>query len=309
VAGASSYNIYGRGFKEDKLINSSNTNSFTDSGTYFEDDEKRPLESPTALTTYSFKLPADFIYLSIPTLEEFYNEETLEEGTHYEVVNSRELLFDADVPTTLNLDSNLKTSSFLGESFICLSPRIQHFYLPIFGVKDLPEFLREECYEPPIEGYGALSLKDKALAKAKHLKFFTWAYSTTLRKGPSMADLLKGWSLAKGYPFSYEKGTVTNKTSTTITIEGEETIEYKLLGNSSDLIVGDEVNAFDILITGAQVKDYISHEADITLLASEEEEPRLIIQLISTASNLTPSPEVVQAFKISAIPAGLTVKE
>ena len=90
---------------------------------------------------------------------------------------------------------------------------------------------------------------------------------------------------------------------------GEDTYIYDIgAGNTPAIADGETVERFDILATGVTLKDYYTHEADIIALADATEEPRLVIELTSTATGYTPDDDIISKVKNVSVPAGLILK-
>lgn len=122
-----------------------------------------------------------------------------------------------------------------------------------------------------------------------------------------MANLKALYSLVKGYPFSYEAGEVTalNLNKDVITVGGTS---YDIAPGSTSLSIGDNVEKFQILSTGVQIRDWISHQSTIESLAGADVEERLVLNLDS--NNTFPhSTDLLEAFKRNSIPAGLRLIE
>lgn len=308
VANATGYKVYGRDVLDHQLLKTVVSTTYADDGTV-ESTSEQPKEVNTALHSYLFTLPEDHIYLSIPELIE-NGSSTLTEDVDYEIVSTNKIrFFNSSIVKRTDTVRQATYNEYLAKTGLILSPVLTEFYLKAFGKDNPKEIILNGKYFPHIDGYNSLNKFEQAQARAKHLKFFCWASSVFLRRKPTIASIEQAYGLAQDYPFSYEDGEVTDITGQVITVSGQSSYSYDIgTGNSHLFNVSDDVKQFDLLAAGISLKDYYSHPTTISGLATQYEEPRLVVQLTSTATGFNADNDVVSKFKKVSIPAGLVVK-
>jgi len=308
VPNATGYKVYGRSIRDHQLLQTTLSTSYDDDGS-IEDSNEEPKEVNTALYSYLFTLPENRVYLSIPEFIED-GSTTLTEGTDYEIVSTDKIRF-INSSLTKKTDSvqEVTYNEYLAKTGIILSPVLSDFYLKAFGKDNPKEIILNDKYLPHLQGYSSLNDFEKAQKRAEHLKYFCWASSVYLRNKPTIDSIERSYGLAQDYPFAYEDGTVTNVNSEFITVSGQSIYTYDIgAGNVHSFASGQAVDRFDLLASGISLKDYYSDPLVISGLATELEEPRLIIQLTSTATGYSPDDDIISKFKKVSIPAGLVLK-
>lgn len=172
VTGANSYKVYGRSIKDQKLLKTVATNSFSDDGTAFENSEEIPKKVATALSYYLFQFPEDFLILSIPQLVQKSNGTTLTEGVEYSVQDLKFLKLDASlIDTNIDLGLNVEFNEYSADSIICLSPILSNLYFKIFGKTVPSTLILDSKYLPHLKDYDLLTFKEQQEKYADHLKF------------------------------------------------------------------------------------------------------------------------------------------
>lgn len=216
---------------------------------------------------YSYKLPIDKLYLTIPLLSGVSGKDLYTEGVDYDIVDNSYLLFeDGVVP---------KSGKYIANQALYLLPSITKIYFPAFGEPDIPEkVVSGKYYLPYTKGYNDLSFFDRQVAYAKHLKLFVQSVSNSLMRGPSFKNLYRAYCVLFGMPFSYEAGQVSDIIGQEITVSGETLITYVLpTPLTSAVEVGQSVDKFHILASGISLHDYIKSPDvinEITVNSPEE---------------------------------------
>ena len=305
VDGASSYKVYGRDLYDYKLIQTVSSTSYSDSGDVFEDDQKEPPKKNTAIKSYLYQIPDDLAYLYLPELDQ------LQVGIDYEIIDMTKIRFNAGVnKNNPNVDhvNNLQRNTFVAPSSLSVAPVLKEFYFPTFGKEDVLDLFGNRKYNSKDPNYDTSTDKEKALLYAKHLKFFTWAYSLALRKAPTMSNIKQLWALVNDYPFSYYGGTVSSITGSVITIDNsEETRSYDIGNEASHIFsVNDEVKKFDILCDGVTVEDYYSDSNLINNNTPAESQKEFYIYMKADYT-FNPDEDLKNKMKKIAIPAGLQI--
>lgn len=191
----------------------------------------------------------------------------------------------------------------VAEHTIVLSPVLSSFYLKGLGADR--DFFTSLPYKPFIDGYSSTTGLDKTLMLGEHYKYLTWGLYHYSKKVPSMYNLKILYSLVKGYPFAYEGGTVESITGSVVTIGSRS---YNISTGNINVSVGEEVEAFQILSSGVEIRDWVSHKSTIEGLAGSDVEERLILNLESNYS-FPHSDALVNSFKRNSIPAGVRLIE
>jgi hypothetical protein len=164
--------VYGRSIKNHKLLGNTASTSFSDDSLSFSNGSEGPKSAPTAETYYLYKLPGDYIHMSVPELVEESSETTLTEGTEYSVQDLSYLKLDASqVTLKTDLGRNIKYNDYSAKTIITLSPILNQFYFKIFGKSNPITLLENLKYQPHLKGFSGLSYKDKRIKYAEHLRF------------------------------------------------------------------------------------------------------------------------------------------
>lgn len=111
-----------------------------------------------------------------------------------------------------------------------------------------------------------------------------------------------------GYPFAYEGGTVTAVDSINNLVTIGDRV-YDVSPGTPNVSVNEQVERFQILSSGVQIRDWYSHPSEIESIIAglgigETIEKRLALNLDSQYT-FPHSPELLKAFKRNSIPAGV----
>ena len=234
-----------------------------------------------------------------------------QEGVDYEIVDMTKIRFNASVnKNNPNIDhlNNLQRDTFKAPHSLSVAPILKEFYFPTFGKENVLNLFGNKKYNSKDSNYSSSTKEEKALLYAKHLKFFTWAYSIALRKAPTMSNIKQLWALVNDYPFSYYKGTVSSITGSVITIDSpQETISYDIGNQASHVFsVNDKVYKFDILCDGITVEDYYSDPTLIGNNSPADSQEEFFIYLKADYT-FNPDEDLKEKMKKIAIPAGLQI--
>lgn len=173
------------------------------------------------------------------------------EGTDYSIRNNNELFFpEGTLEPLFQNEFGAIRRIFIAKNTIVLSPVLTSFYLKGLGADK--EFLSTLPYDTFIQEDAGDTDLDLILKKGEHYKYLTWALFNYSKGAPSMYNLQRLYSLVMGYPFAYEGGTVLDVTGSVITIDDRI---YNVSPGSPSVTTGEEVETFQILSSGVQIRD------------------------------------------------------
>ncbi len=182
-------------------------------------------------SNYYFDLPAEGLYLSIPTLSGMNTNQVLYEDIDYEIHNYTQIKFKRplaeynlgdftdDVQATIASSGiNLMTTElpkrkrevYLAKDAITLLPTITNLLLPAFGQDSAALILDSGYYTPFISGCksGSLVKYEEKKLYANHLAKTCQAWMAFFKSKPTLANLERLYALIKGFPFTYKDGIV-----------------------------------------------------------------------------------------------------
>ena len=200
--------------------------------------------------------------LSIPTLSGIsddpiysgvYSGQTLTEGVDYTIIDKQRIQFTNFSGLALDPSFNDPTAVYYASHTYKVNPALRKFYLPAVGLTSDVMCDDYGHYQGTASGLNELRYK------YDHLKYLSWALWDTVRNPPTMSNITRGASLARGLPFAHTSGIATVTSS-----YGENlvTIDNKTYHIPSGLTLAvstnETVDQFQILISGVSAYDYIS---------------------------------------------------
>jgi len=313
VSGVNSYNIYGRRQNEYYYITNTTNTYFSDNGLIPVNSGITPPSENTTIASYLYKIPNDFIYLTMPVLSGVYSNITLNEGIDFKIQNLHYLKFY----------NNLNVYSIPGfkETFVIpkalfLLPSLTNIYFKAFGELNNPEeVIKQEAYTPYINGWltDSFNFFEKKRYYAEHLKYLSQGLTNALSKGPNFKNLTTAFCLISGMPFCYESGIVNNiwqdSNYNYVSISGGNTYQFPLPLTTS-VQIGEPVSRFQILASGIHLHDYVSSSGiieQLTQINPEEFWYTLGIQRSCRTYGLSHYQPFVDYYTNYILPAGLII--
>lgn len=268
VAGADSYNVYGRTPNSEELIANTSLTNYPDNGSVTPNGAL-PAEN-TATRYWVYSLPVNRDYMSIPTLSGMNTGTVYSEGTEYDILNLDSIRFNSKPATG---SSNLVREKFVAQQGISLLPSILRFYFKSIGMEEPKDVINNLEYTPKIENWGAQSYLDQRKDYCVHLKYLTYGIVSNLRKEPTITNLKNTYGLIMDYPFAYEAGEVTSVAGQVVTISGANGVySYDLNTANVGVSVSEQVEQFEILATGLDLIDYVEDPVTVSGFAPKRGE-------------------------------------
>ena len=100
-----------------------------------------------------------------------------------------------------------------------------------------------------------------------HLKYFIWGLGYKGMQSPTIKTLQDGLSIARGFPFAYNSGTLTYVSSGNQYLATVGADKYQIPNTLPMLPQGSVISQFDILTSGIKVDDYYSNPSLFNTLA------------------------------------------
>lgn len=214
--------------------------------------------------TNYFSLPDEYVgTFSIPMLSGINTGQMLTQGTDFEIVDANKLY----IYTLSGLEADPRyveeqRISMFADNLYRIDPAIFHLMRPMAGTDILVP--GQEIYHPfSYDGAFTSGLEtDHAylVEQATLIKFATWAVFYFRIQKPTIGNLENLYNVLYNLPFAYESGIAS--------ISGQEcTIgdyTYFLPGGENwGVGNGVEINRFQPLTSGIEIKDRVSHPAEI----------------------------------------------
>lgn len=215
--------------------------------------------------TNYFSLPDEYVgTFSIPTLSGINTGQVLTQGTDYEIVDANKL-YIYDVLSGLEADPRYTEEqrvSMFADNLYRIDPLTFHLLRDMADTDILVP--GQEIYFPyTYDGAFTSGLETDhvyLVEQATLIKYMTWAVFYFRIQKPTIDNLEKLYNVLYNLPFAYEAGTSS--------ISGQEctigNYTYYLPGGESWGVGDDiEVDRFQPLTSGIEIKDRISHPSEI----------------------------------------------
>ena len=224
------------------------------------------LEDNRINNSYYFPIPDEYQgMIAIPTLSGLETGQVLEEITDYKIVDGNKIHFlnniypDPDLRYGIN--SKKQGVNLYAEIAYRLNPLITHLY-SVLTDSDL--IVTDSIVHWPFtyDGEPAIpNIEDELsfrLEKAKLINYISWGLYYLKQQRPSIQNLKRIYNILYNLPFSYQAGTVSiNGDNCTV---GDYTY-YLPGGESWSVVSGQELQRFELLTSGIEIKDRITDSA------------------------------------------------
>ena len=214
--------------------------------------------------SYEFDEDGSRIILDLENVQNVYYDESgnslvydsLSYDADYRIsTDGRKLLLLNDPPLTADQNYSVIDRSYVyADTVKYLNPALFDCYGKQIGLSE-KNFVKKH-YKNYNTGY--VSSGQELLERAQHFKYLIWALSYFKEEFPSMLNLEKGLSIARGIPFVYNSGIVNSVTNlgNAHKISLDDFDYYVPSGLTPSVSEGDAVDTFGLLVSGINLYDW-----------------------------------------------------
>jgi len=238
---------------------------------------------------YNYYVPGE-IFSIVSGLDHYYylNEdnqrmyEHLTEDTDFEIIDYSRIQFLNNPPFTADGDlANVDGGSLYAPAVFRINP----IMFALFGT--LVDITKEQFKERKYHAFKTeVTNFEQQKTDLKHFKYLIWSLNYLKRQKPTIEVLKKLYGVAKGVPFAYVSGYVESigidGSNYTLTIAEETYYVPDIL--TLAVTSGQAIGQFDLLVSGIEVRDYITDQARMIELAEEPWQARAMLEFVADSS-------------------------